>query len=160
MPKYLMIQIASLTPPGLADELADDLGVYPHIESDSGRAIDAAAVEVVISAAAGTFFGSIAQQFGTRAADQLCQGFGRLVKLARHTTSNNPAPQAIFIDEATGVRCALDPETVSDSRAMQALLTLDYSTYHPGATIRWDPQSIQWTPNPPMQQSDSTQEKA
>jgi hypothetical protein len=149
MPNYLIIQIAGAAPPGLADELADELGVYPHIEPGSGRAVDPMAAEVVISTAAGAFFGSLVTQFGVRAADQLCQGFGRLVKLAQRVTSRESVPQAIFVEETTGVRCVLEPGAVAVPKAMQALLELDYGAYAAGATIRWHPQSSRWTADSP-----------
>ena len=144
----LTIQIAGTLPVGLADELADDLGTYPQIESGSGRAIGAAAAEVVVSTVAATFFTSMAQQFGVQATERLCRGFGRLVKLARGAAPKHPAAGVMLIDEATGVRFMLSPSAVGDPKAMQALAQLDHRAYCGGVTLCWDPEIRRWTVDP------------
>lgn len=154
MPIDLTIQTASPAPPGLADELADDLGIYPHVESGSGRTL-AATAEVVVSVAVGAFFGSMVQQFGVRAADRLCQGFARLVNLASAKRKHSAA-RVLLIDEATGTRYALSPEVAANPKAMQALLELEHSAFPAGVTLRWDIQSMQWTATPPTEQTGET----
>lgn len=69
--------------PGLADDLAAELGVYPYVEEvGTVRAVDVDTVVLVVYAAVATFTEAMVQQFGVEAATRLVQVFQRLRRAA------------------------------------------------------------------------------
>jgi hypothetical protein len=144
MSSNLHIQVSGRVPPGLADQLADDLGVYPHLESGRGRSPGAAAAEILVSGALGAFFGSMVQQLGVHAADNLARALGRLVRSASRDHADPPV-ELMLADEATGIRYVLTGDVVANTAAMQALLDLDDSAFRHGTTLHWDADHALWS---------------
>ncbi len=144
MRTYLIVQVAGEVPARLADDLADDFGIYPHVESGADRALDVAAAEVAVIGAVGAFFMSVVQQFGVRAADNLARGFGRLLRLSAGEPSG-AAAHLLLLDEATGIRYLLSADAVASTEAMQTLLAFDAKVFKPETTVHWDPVRGCWS---------------
>jgi hypothetical protein len=133
------ITLPAPAPPGLADELSEDLGVYPSIE-DSTRGVDLAGAGVVVATALGLFVSGMIQQFGAEAANRLMRGFGRLRRAAQETGHHDIR----LVDEADNIVIVLSAEALTDDRAIAALLAHQRQMFQPGAELRWDPADGRW----------------
>src|SRR6266545_8328132 len=109
MPTTVAITLPFQAPPGLADELSEDLGVYPHIEENT-RGIDPTAAGIVVATALGLFVSGMIQQFGAEAANRLMRGFGRL----RRSTHQTNHEEIRLVDEANNVVIVLSPQAIAD----------------------------------------------
>jgi hypothetical protein len=139
MPATVAITLPCPVPPGLADELSEDLGVHPHIDHRV-RALDPTAPGIVVATALGLFVSGLVQQFGAEAANRLMRGFARLRRSA-----DTPGQQdLLLVDEANDVMIHLGPEAIADQRAMAALLAQERDVFQPGVQLRWNPEFARW----------------
>jgi hypothetical protein len=139
MPTTVAITMPAPAPPGLADELSEDFGVYPSIE-DRARGFDLHGGAVVVSTALGLFVGGMIQQFGAEAANRLMRGLGRL----RRAASVADHDDIWLIDEADTIVIVLSAEAIADERAMAALVEHERHTFQPQVELHWDPADGRW----------------
>lgn len=134
------IAIPGTAPPRLADDLADDLGIYPCLVSDGEvRGGELEAVHIVIFAGTGTFIGAMLQQFGTEAANRVLRMIDRL-----RQAFPEAHPELRLVDETNQVVVMLGPEVSKDPRAITTLLALEREAFLPGVELRWDPTAGRW----------------
>lgn len=139
MPATVAITLPCQVPPGLADELSEDLGVHPHIDHRE-RTLDPTAPGIVVATALGLFVSGLVQQFGAEAANRLMRGFGRL----RRSAGTSGQQDLMLVDEANDVIIHLGPEAIADQRAMTALLAQERDVFRPGVQLRWNPELARW----------------
>jgi hypothetical protein len=139
MPTTVAITLPAPAPPGLADELSEDLGVYPSIE-DSTRGVDPASAGVVVATALGLFVSGMIQQFGAEAANRLMRGFGRL-RRAAHESDHHDIK---LVDEVDNIVIVVSAEAIADDRAMAALLARERQVFRPDVELHWDPAGGRW----------------
>jgi hypothetical protein len=143
-PTTVAITLAVPAPPGLADELSEDFGVYPSVE-DRARGVDPASAGVVVATAVGLFLGGMIQQFGAEAADRLMRGLGRLWRAARRTDHDD----IWLVDEVDNIVIVLSVEAIADRRAIAALLAWERQVFQPDAELRWSPADGRWQAGAP-----------
>jgi hypothetical protein len=126
-------------PPGLADELSEDLGVYPHIDENT-RGVDPATVGIVVATAMGVFVGGMIEEFGAQAAERLMRALGRLQRSSNRT---DPADLRL-VDEENDVVIVVSPQAIADVHAMAALVAQERDVFQPGVELHWNLDSGRW----------------
>jgi hypothetical protein len=139
MPTTVAITLPFPAAPGLADELSEDLGVYPQIEGHA-RGVDPTAPGIVVATALGLFVSGMIQQFGAAAADRLMSAFGRLGPMAHRTNHRNIR----LVDEGRSIVIILSPEAIDDERAMTALIAQERDLFQPETELHWNADSGRW----------------
>jgi hypothetical protein len=139
MPTTVAIALPLPAPSGLADELSEDLGVYPHIE-ENARVIDPVTAGIVVSTALGVFVGGMIEEFGAEAAMRLTRALGRL---QRSTHRTSPADLRL-VDEENDIVIVVSPQAIADTRAMAALVAQERDVFQPNVELRWNSHSGRW----------------
>jgi hypothetical protein len=134
----ISITLPGPAPAGLADDLADDLGVYPEIDTTE-RGPDASTGYVVVGTALTMLTSGMLEQFGVEAANRLMTALARLRRPVA-----GPPHEVRLVDEANDVVVVFDEAAVKDRRAVEALLTLERDVYRRGVELRWHGEVGRW----------------
>lgn len=145
MSTTLTIVVPGRVDPGLADDLASELGAYPRVEgTGEDRTVDVAMAAIVVYTAVHAFLSSMVQQFGVEAATRLTRVFDRL-----RSRSTAPEQEVRLVDEANLVTFVVGESACRDRRALVGLLELERDIILPGVELRWDAAAGRWTARGP-----------
>lgn len=136
MPVTLSIAAPGKLPSSLADDIADDIDVYPILEERTRGASDVATIMVTVAWTA--FVGGLLQKFGADAHDRIAKALNRL----RRAVPDEHA-ELLLHDEATSMTFVFDAAALADERAIAALATARYLRV-PGAVFSWRVETGAW----------------